>query len=168
MKTLDDLSGRYQIKKSGMSLWIKSHRQEIDPDGSHIIKDGKNLFFDDFAVGMIDKIRGYVTGIDRYDVPEAKPAEIILLQQKLEAVLTENSNLKDNIIELMRKNNEKDLLLAAEQQKTALLTAGGNQYIAQIEEKEKRIEKLKKENEQLRSRAGAVDRRAGCRWRWGR
>ena len=168
MKTLDELSIRYQIKKSGMSLWIKSHRQEIDPDGSHIIKDGKNLLFDDFAVGMIDKIRGFVSGIDRYEVPEAKPAEIIMLQQKLEAALTENSKLKDEVIGLLRKSNEKDLLLAEEQKKTALLTAGGNQYIAEIEAKEKQIDELKEENARLRSRPVSVDRRAGSRWRWRR
>ena len=165
-KNLSDLCRRYNQKQNTMSMFISKYRNEIDPDGTHIIRSGRNVYFDSFAVAKIDELRNYTPGVILAEEHEADPMEIIMLHQKLEAASTENSELKDEIIRLLRKSNETELLLAEEQKKTALLTAGGNQYIAEIEAKEKQIEELKDENARLRSRPVVVDRRAGSRWRW--
>ena len=168
-KTLSDLCRRYNQKQNTMSMFISKYRDEIDPDGTHIIRSGRKVYFDDFAIAKIDKLRNYTPGVILAEEQEADPMEIIMLHQKLEAASVENSELKNEIIRLLRKSNETELLLAEEQKKTALLTAGGNQYIAALDEKEKRIEELTKENTRLQNRTGSlvriVNQRIGSSWK---
>lgn len=128
VKTVMELCERYGIKKSAFSLFIKLHRDEIDPDRTHITRDGKNVFFDEFSVIQIDKIRGYVTDLSRMIAPaqEAVPAEIIRLQQ-------ENNELRDEIIRQLRENSRISAELSEEKQKNAILLTANQNFIAQLE-----------------------------------
>lgn len=133
MKTVMELCSRYGIKKSAFSLFIKLHRDEIDPDRTHIIRDGKSVFFDEFSVIQMDKLRGYVTDLSRMTAPapEAVPAEILRLQQ-------ENNELRDEIIRQLRENSRISAELSEEKQKNAVLLTANQNYIAQLETVERR------------------------------
>ena len=128
-----ELCSRYGIKKSAFSLFIKLHRDEIDPDRTHIIRDGKSVFFDEFSVIQMDKLRGYVTDLSRMTAPapEAVPAEILRLQQ-------ENNELRDEIIRQLRENSRISAELSEEKQKNAVLLTANQNYIAQLETVERR------------------------------
>lgn len=152
MKTFQELCERYQMKKAAFSLFVKAHRDEIDSDRTHIFKSGRIVNFDDFAVLRLDKLRGFKTDLENFEIPEAKPEEIILLQREI-------SELKDILLEKERELRKKDQKLAAEQQKTALLLNANQNYISQIDE----LEKLKS---RLLSSSSVSDRRSGNRWKW--
>lgn len=152
MKTFQELCGRYQMKKAAFSLFVKAHRDEIDPDRTHISKSGRVVTFDDFSIIKLDRLRGFKTDIENFDIPKAEPEEIILLQREI-------SELKDILLNKERELRQKDQELAAEHQKTALLLAANHNYMAQIEG----LEHLKN---RLLASSSAPDRRAGSRWKW--
>ena len=152
MKSFQELCKRYQMKKAALSLFVKAHRDEIDPDRSHISKSGRLVNFDNFAVLKLDKLRGFKTDLENFELPKAEPEEIILLQRQI-------SELKDILLDKERELRQKDQEIAAEQQKSALLLAANHNYIAQIDE----LEKLKS---RLLSSSSGSDRRSGSRWKW--
>ena len=152
MKAFHELCERYQMKKAALSLFVKAHRDEVDPDRTHISKSGRVVNFDDFAVLKLDKLRGFKTDIENFDIPKAEPEEIILLQREI-------SELKDILLQKEKELRQKDQELAVEHQKTALLLAANNNYMAQIEG----LEHLKN---RLLASSSAPDRRAGNRWKW--
>ena len=152
MKTFQELCEKYQMKKAAFSLFVKAHRDEIDPDRTHISKSGRIVNFDDFSVLKLDKLRGFKSEIENFELPKAKPEEIILLQREI-------SELKDILLDKERELRQKDQELAVEQQKSALLLAANHNYMAQIE----RLEYLKNK---LLASSSAPDRRAGSRWKW--
>ena len=166
-KNLSELCRRYNQKQNTMSMFISKYRNEIDPDGTHIIRSGRNVYFDNFAVAKIDELRNFTPEIMLPEETQHND-EYQKLREENERLKIEKENLKDEVISLLQEIRKKEVLLAEEQKKTALLTAGGNQYIAEIERIEKEKEELKDENVRLRSRPVSVDRRAGSRWRWGR
>ena len=152
MKTFQELCERYEMKKAAFSLFVKAHRDEIDPDRTHISKSGRVVNFDDFAVLKLDKLRGFKSEIENFEIKEVEPKEIILLQRQI-------SELKDILLDKERELRQKDQELAAEHQKTALLLAANNNYMTQIEG----LEHLK---DRLLDSSSAPDRRRGYRWKW--
>ena len=152
MKTFQELCERYEMKKAAFSLFVKAHRDEIDPDRTHISKSGRIVNFDDFSVLKLDKLRGFKSEIENFDISKAEPEEIILLQREI-------SELKDILLQKEKELRQKDQELAAEHQKMALLLAANNNYMAQIEG----LEHLKN---RLLDSSSAPDRRAGSRWKW--
>ena len=140
------------MKKAAFSLFVKAHRDEVDPDRTHISKSGRVVNFDDFSIIKLDRLRGFKTDIENFDIPKAEPEEIILLQRQI-------SELKDILLDKERELRQKDQELAVEQQKSALLLAANHNYMAQIEG----LEYLKNK---LLASSSAPDRRAGSRWKW--
>lgn len=147
MKTFQEVCDRYNIKKSALSLFVKAHRNEIDPDRTHLSKDGRIVFFDEYAVAMMDKIRGYISNLSEFrDVPMSDP-EIIKLQR-------ENIELKDEIIKQLREKNEMAAKLADVQQKVAVLLTANQNYMAQLENADRRLQLI----------GSRASRRGGNRW----
>lgn len=152
MKTFQELCERYNMKKAAFSLFVKAHRDEIDPSRDHIIKSGRQVNFDDFAVLRLDRLRGFKSDLENFQFPKAKPEEIILLQREI-------SDLKDIILEKERELRKKDQEIAAEKQKTAILLSANQNYMAEIEKLEKK---------QFLLSSNKPDRRSGSRWKWKR
>lgn len=55
METLESLCGRYNQNQDMIGKFILKYWNIVDPDGTHITKDGKTIYFDDFAVALFDK-----------------------------------------------------------------------------------------------------------------
>ncbi len=125
MRGVQELCDRYGIKKAAFSLFVKSHRDEIDPDRTHITRDGKNMFFDEFSVIQMDKIRGYT---DLHRVVYAKDTSYEMI-----TVLRENAALKEEIIRQLQENNKIREELSEEKQKNIVLLAANQNYILQLE-----------------------------------
>ncbi len=149
VQNLSDLSQRYNISINAMSAFIKTHRDEIDPSRDHIIKSGKSVFFDEFAVSKIDELRNHTPGITI--------ADEIRRDEEMESLKNEINTLKTQMLVLQERTiKAQEQALAA----TAALNAATAAQIESAAEKARReakIETLKQEIERLRRESADRD-----------
>ena len=98
MKTFQEMCGRYDISKSTFSMWLKRNRESIDPNGTHIKKACNKVFFDDFAVAKIDKLRGYEL--------TKNVNSFASLEAEIKRLRNENLKLQEELLILQRKQRE--------------------------------------------------------------
>lgn len=120
--TLLELQDRYKLQKSAMHKFLARHMGEINQNGKHAFKTQNKWVFDDFALGVLDKLRGIGQVIpadqqivaDLQKIIENLRQELIVMQKANIKCQEEISGLKDKLIfEMQEKANIKDKLASA-------------------------------------------------------
>jgi hypothetical protein len=156
---MQDLVERYGIKRQSLLEYTKNHISELNEDGVHARKFGKEWKFDTVAVKRLDELRGYIgnaIAIIEYESPElarAREAEAELEQVKqrideLEQELKAKSRTIDMQVQMLA--DEK----ANSDQKLLLLTSEAE---AKEQEQAKRIEELEADNKTNLDRAMSAE-----------
>lgn len=130
--TVADLLARYGMKQSAFSRFLNRHISDINASGSHIIKAGGLLYFDDVAVQCLDRLRGaFQLQPQAPDSAEVLQEEISRLKDVLgnlqHALLVSRDELaasRKETIEVMKERDDIKTQLSDLSTKYALLAAG--------------------------------------------
>lgn len=126
--TIQFLIERYEVRRQSLLEYTKNHISELNEDGVHARKFGKEWRFDEVAVSRLDELRGYLgasVAIYDYENPETVRAN------EAEANL---ARALEKIAELEQSNKRKDDALQS-QAKALELQA------TKLEEADKKLKK---------------------------
>lgn len=116
--TVADLLARYGMKQSAFSRFLNRHIKDINASGSHVMKTGGLLYFDDSAVQYLDRLRGVCqldlqapdsTAVLQEEISRLKDVQLNLQQallvsrEELIEVMKDRDNIKNQLTDLSTK-----------------------------------------------------------------
>lgn len=113
--TFADLMLRYGSKQSALSQYIARHKSEL---AGHSIKTSSGWIFDDYAVGVLDRLKGYNQPLVTPESAEINSLHdtIANLQTALLASQQEALQANKKVIALMEQINNMNVQLTSLQQ----------------------------------------------------
>lgn len=94
--TMQFLIERYEVRRQSLLEYTKNHISELNEDGVHARKFGKEWRFDEVAVSRLDKLRGYLgASVVTNNYETAETARIKELEQELEEAKAEIARQKE-------------------------------------------------------------------------
>lgn len=159
--TMQFLIERYEVRRQSLLEYTKNHISELNEDGVHARKFGKEWRFDEVAVSRLDELRGYLgasVATNNYETAEIariKELERLLADSKdkideLEISLESREATIRIQADLIATTKEQNARLIGEKDKLLLLTS---QAEAEKQAQTERIESLEAENALVAERA---------------
>ena len=94
--TMQFLIERYEVRRQSLLEYTKNHISELNEDGVHARKFGKEWRFDEVAVSRLDELRGYLgASVATNNYETAEVARIKELEQELEEAKAEIARQKE-------------------------------------------------------------------------
>lgn len=158
--TFLDLQTRYNMKKSAIHKFLVRHLAEINKTGRHALKTKNKWFFDDAAIAVMDRLRGYgqiapedtQTIAALQEIIENLRQELIASQKETLARNEEVSALKDQLIAEMRdKAKIKDQLATVSFELLQIQDKGS---LKQLSQENKKLEDKLKSTQTLAEQLG--------------
>lgn len=163
--TMGFLMKRYQIRQQSLNEYIKKHIDEINQDGIHARKVGKEWRFDGTAIRIIDELRDFagdsvvMNGYETAEELKIKELERLLagFKDKIDELEISLESREATIriqADLIATTKEQNARLIGEKDKLLLLTS---QAEAEKQAQTERIESLEAENALVAERARLVE-----------
>ena len=128
--TFEELTERYDLTKGGFSKFFHANEDRLIVDGQkHYRQEGKKLFFDEVAVGIMDDIRGLNKDIIAEKQETANEARV-------RELLEENNNIKTKLLLLQEEakaDKERIIKLTEESVQVRLLTERNKNIAEQLD-----------------------------------
>lgn len=176
--TLPDLQVRYNMQKSAIHKFLARHLDEINKNGKHALKTQNKWIFDDAAIAMMDRLRGYgqialeddQTIASLQEIIENLRQELISAQKVALKSKEEMSELKDQLIAEMREKAKIKDQLATVSFELLQGKSNDKEEVNQLSQEKKRLEdelkstqtlaeKLEKTVEKLEDENGNLERK---------